>query len=386
MSTITFPINNGVTKRVNLSTLSSDQQIPISYTCDTSRKWIYCNYKERLNTGCFGDSNLSNKCLNQVTVSSGTHTLFFSYQYNHGDSDEARTPFSFGVQIFNPLSNQLTFRLLKKGYGTNHSSDYASWGGVAGYSVRDFFASSAEPAVTINSNGSYWCVNKALPSYSGLFSGSIQFSVSSTAIVTVYIFKSMTKINGTATPLLKSDWGGQYSGICDGSMLTMPSYIQLNASDLLNGRRYFRTNAPDIGSNMLQINNVATTSDLLSIRYANPTTSVVSPSTPGSNLGNWGLIYSIKLRFKNDTNQRVTFDGYVMTETNNRGEYCVINNNQTSTDYAYLKGSVAGEYNAWNWLTLSGINPGEEVEGTYRFVLGTNSCGKKRHIFSCTPN
>lgn len=364
----------------NIDNSIATTHIPVSYTYNSSNKWIYCNYPENLLTSHFGDSTLENKCLNQVTVSAGTHTIFFSYQYNNGTEGGATTPFNFGIQVFNPLNKTLNFRILKSGYGTNRMDDYGSWAGVAGKSFVDFFDSTPQVTRSISANGSYWFGTKELQNYSGLVSGAIQFTVSSQAIITVYAYESMSNIDGNATPVYKADNGGQYSGLGQGCIYTAEP-ITLSARALDGSGAYFLTNYKTIPSGKVTINGTPVTSDLMPITLANPSNKTISASTANSNLGNWGLIYEIPLVLVNDTDSPVTFKGYVKTDTSHVGEYCIINDNSTTTKYAHLKGDAEGMYNSWNWLTQT-VPANSTVTGTYRYVLGTNSCGSKRHIFT----
>ncbi len=379
MEKMAFVINDcSGANRVNIDNSIATSQIPLSYTLTKSEKWIYCNYPEALTNNVFGDTGYGNKCLNQVTVPAGTHRIFFSYQYNTAASDTATTPFNFGIQVFNPNTSSITFTNIKRGYGTNLSTDYGSWPGVAGKSFVDYFASSQQSAQTIASNGSLWTVKKAVPNYSGLISGSLMFSITSTAIITVYIYKTLSNINGTATPVNKSGTTGQYSGYANGSTY-ISGEITLTASDMSSTGKYFLTNYANVGS--LTVNGTSTVSDLLPITLANPSGTTV---TPPANLGNWGLIYEFPLKLVNNTSTAKTFNGYVKTDTNACPEYIVINNTSTTkyTDPA-LQGSTSGYYNSWRWLTQS-VPANSTVSGTYRYVLGTNSCASKRHVFTIT--
>ncbi len=359
----------------NLSNLSTDVNLPISYTLDTAKKFVYCNYPEALKNNMFGETTEDNKCLNQVTVPAGTHQIFFSYQYNNA-TDSAQTPFYFGIQVFNPNNKTLSYTQLKLGHGTNHSSDKGSWAAVAGETVIDYFKSSAKSAITLGPNKSYW-FEKDLPNYSGLYSGLLEFRVDGQAIVTVYIYKKKADIDGTATVIPKTGTGGQYSGYANGYAYKADT-LTLSASQLKTARRYLKLNTTGISS--LKINGKSNTSDLLPIYLANPSSVCISPTTSGQNLGNWGVIYEFPVKFVNDTKSVVTFNVYMKTDTNGTGEYCVINSG-SDTKYASLKGNTSGMYNSWKCISKT-VPANGTITDTFKYVLGTNSCDQKRLIFT----
>ncbi|OUQ55781.1 hypothetical protein B5E58_11735 [Tyzzerella sp. An114] len=358
----------------NLTNLSTDVNLSVNYTLDKNKKFIYCNYPEALKNNMFGEANANNKCLNQVVVPAGTHQIFFSYQYNNS-SDAAKTPFYFGIQIFNPNSGTLSYKQLKLGHGTNYSSDKGSWAGVAGETIKDYFNSSSGNTVSIGANKSYW-FEKSLPNYSGLYSGLLEFQIDKQAIVTAYIYNNKGYIDGTATIIPKTDMGGQYSGYSDGYKY-VANTITLYASELQNRKKYIKLNSTNISN--LKINNTTNSSDLLPIHLANPSSVTVSPTTSGQNLGNWGVIYEFPIKFVNDTSSASkTFNIYIKTETNNVNEYCIINSG-TDTKYATLSGNTSGMYNSWKCIS---VEVASNKTDTFRYVLGTNSCAGKRLVFT----
>ncbi len=365
----------------DLTNLSTDVSLPVNYSLDTSKKFVICNHPEALKNNMYGDKDKTdcNKCLNQVTVPAGTHQIFFSYQYNNSAGAAAPTSqnkLNFGIQIFNPNSTKLHFRQLKLGHGTNRFDDKKSWNGVAGETIKDYFNSSPASEVSITKNGSYW-FDKELLDYSGLYSGLMEFQVDGQAIITVYIYENKWNIDGTATVIPKTDGNGnQYSGYSNGYKYVADT-ITLNASDLQKARRYLKLNTTGISN--LKINRAAATSDLLPIYLAAPAGKCISPSTSGQNLGNWGIIYEFPVRFVNDSGKSsVTFNIYMKTDTNDKSEYCVINSG-SDTKYATLKGNASGMYNSWKCISKTVTTSTTE---TFRYVLGTNSCAKKRLIFT----
>ena len=64
----------------------------LSFSKNTGR-WIYCNHPEQLTSNFYGDYNLGNHFLNQVTAPAGESQLFASYWNKSGSS------FTFGVQM-----------------------------------------------------------------------------------------------------------------------------------------------------------------------------------------------------------------------------------------------------------------------------------------------
>lgn len=252
---------------VNINDPSSSPNLPLSYGLNSTSKWIYCNYPEKLRSDSFGDTNLGNKCLNQVTVPTGTHQIFYSYNtVNMTDT------IKFGIQIFNPNPTSITFRKLYGGHAD--SAESGGWTGSILNSWSRYFASSPENSITISSNGSYWCLEESVPK-SRIFSGSIRFSVSDAAIITVYAYKNKNMINGTAIPYLyNGDYGHQYSGYGNGYFFS--ANLTLKASELASGGKWFKTNCPT-GLPNISINGTSQTSDLISIHLANPSSTTITP-------------------------------------------------------------------------------------------------------------
>lgn len=143
-------------------------------------------------------------------------------------------------------------------------------------------------------------------------------------------------------------------------------------------KKYIKLNANRISN--LKINNQTASSDLLTIHLSavSGTKSDVTATSAGQNLGNWGVIYEIPVKFVNDTgNSSARFEVYVKTDTNNTDEFLVINSG-TDTKYAHLKNGVSGFYNSWKCISVDVSNT---TTDTFRYVLGTNSCKDKRIVF-----
>lgn len=373
-----FTILSSSGNLLNLSNSSTDSLISMSYSIDETKKFIYCNYPEALTTNMFGEADENNACLNSVQVTAGTHQLFFSYQYNDSKvTNTAIPPFKFGIQFFNLDSvNSMQLTILKRGDGTNHSSDMGSWLGVAGETVKNYFSYSADAPISIDKSGSYW-IEKELPVYSGLYSGLIEFSVTRPTVVSAYIYNTRWKIDGTAEVIEKTSTGGQYSGYCNGYKLVSDT-ITINASDLAGGKKkYIKLNANGISN--LKINNTTKNSDLLTIHLANAngTPVDVTATSSGQNLGNWAVIYEIPIKFVNNSgNSSVTFEIYAKTDTNEKDEFLVINSG-TDTKYAHVR-NESGYYNSWRCVS---VDVSTTKTDTLRYVLGTNSCKDKRLVF-----
>ena len=346
-----------------LNKSTPDSQIGLEYTLNTSSKWIYCNYPEHIQADSFGDTDYGNSCLNQTTVAAGTHQIFYSYDTN------GQGPFYFGIQIFNPNTSAITYQTLYQGHADSYTA--GGWLETIGGSVKNFFSSSSTSSVSISSNGVHWCLDKSLTS--GIFTGSLRFSVTGSAIVTVYVYKTKSMIDGTAVPYyFDSSLGKQYSGYGNGYFYM--ASVELMASTLASGEQYFHTNYPSGMDGYLTINGESASSDQIPITMANPAETITPSDT--ANLGNWGTQYHFTLILSNDTASAKTFYAYVKTDTNNVDNWPIIQSG-SSVKYCCLN---SNDCNAWRWMSCS-VPANSTVTDSFQWILGTNSCHKFTHIF-----
>lgn len=360
---------------VNLSNRTTPTSIiPMSYTLNNSSKWIYCNYPESINsTAIFGDSNYGNKFLNQQTVSSGEMQVFYSYWNNYSSA------INFGIQIYNP--NSTSTQITKTNSSHADSVNNTPFGAVTGGSWTDFFNSTASSPVTISSGGSYWILEKSIPT-GAFFSGNLRFQTTNTVIVTVYAYLVKSNINGTATAYPYSNTPGdpykQYSGNANGYYFTA-SRVTLNASTLINNSKCFKTHYKTYSpSSNVKINNV-NKSDLTPINIVG-TSYAATPtgSDPLGNLGNWCAQYYIPIRLNNDTGNPVTFTGYVKTGQSGQSTF-VINSGYNNTKYGIVQGPST---TTWRWMQIT-LNPSDPpYDDAYQFILGTNGYANVDHIWT----
>lgn len=376
-----FTLLNPSTNRLSVSqaTVNAYTNIPINYTYTSSNKWIYCNFIEKiLGEQHFGDYDYGNKCLNQQTVSAGTHKIFFSYQYTRGDLP---TNSYFGIQVYNPNSSSITYTENNRGYGFNSNNYLGDWIQTAGTTVHNFLSNSSSTTQTIQSNKSIWLPssNYALPSGTNLVTGLIKFNVSGSAIITVYMYSVLSNINGKAEILEKTDGNAkQYSGISDG--IKYQANITLKASELNTNPRRVQTCKQTIPN--LTLNGVTNTSDLRPIKLANPSSTTISSTTANQNLGNWGFPYEITLTLNNDTSSSKTFYGYVRTDagTDKSYELIPVINSGSNSYWTSLESNNTSIPNSWRFFSKS-VNANSTYTDTFTFVNGTNGTATNSLFF-----
>lgn len=375
-----------------LDTLSGQQpnntyELRIDHTINTN-KWIYCNYPERIVSGALGDSDISNKCLYQMTIS-GTAQLFYShYNLDIGDA------IYYGIQIYNPNSSAITFTPANYGHynsaaGTTDATAYMN---TAIEPVVKFYnGTNGLTTQTIAANGSYW-IDQTIAKNS-MFSGYLRFSVSNSAIVTIYAYKNKSKINGTAQIYPKSGTGGQYSGYGNGYYYTSKSAIVIKASQIGSGYVFYKSNYSKQYANKIYVSPSTTyTGDLISINnvvtgYSGSTpiyTNVADISPYTGNLGNWGAQYNFILNFVNDTSSTVVFKGYFKTLSRTASTYPVMRSGTTTRGAKIGVQSTGGVKDTWKWCEVS-VAPNSIAspqQESYQYILGTNSNAGMAHIWT----
>jgi len=365
-------------KFINDVSHATSDRINMEYNTE-SGYWIYCNNPESLPSDAFGDNNKGNRRLNRVIVPAGTHELFLSYLYNLTDTatfESAKTPFTFGIQIYNRTSSPITFKKEKYGMSKNQYPN-VTWQDVPVESVKDYLTSTAQTTVTIPAYGVHWCMQDYITSGSSLISGLMRFTVSGEATVSVYSYQDTITGDETVYPnstadLVYSGWSGL------GSRLNAKQVV-LTASDILsrtNRNIFFLTNY----KYPCKINNSSKNSDFLPITLAADNAVTINET---GNLGNWGAIYKIPIKFINDQNYSVTLQGYIKTDTSKTSlDYPIIYDGVSTVKCGLITNSSNsnGYKNSWNWLTLP-VAAKSTVEFTYYYVLGTNSQAGKKHVF-----
>ena len=349
----------------NLSNETSPvDSISLTYNLNTDSIWIYSNYPEAIPPDGFGDTNLGNRFLNQATVPSGEHQIFYSYQ----DTKYSLGPYFFSIQVYNPNNTPLLFQILN----TSHrdSINDGGWPGANGGIWEDFFNSTAEESISIPSNGVHWFNEYVIPK-SSVFNGSVRFSVNNNAVITLYVYKSKSAIDGTAAAYPEIEPVRQYSGVGNGYFFTAEP-ITLKASELTNGK-FFLISYPDSFTS-LTINSKPATTDLIPLRLVDSGT-LVSP--PTGNLGNWCAQYYYTLNLVNDTNTRKTFSAYIRTDVGGDSDDWPVIQSGSQCKFARINPS---ELNSWKWLSHS-VDANSTFTGSFQYILGTNSFGKSRHIF-----
>lgn len=371
-----FTILDGTgTNLVNLTIPPAATQIPLAYTRNTSNKWLYCNWPEGLRANEYSITALGDKTYNGVTFNyylnkaqnlpAGTYQLFYSYRdaFNFG-------PLYVGMQIWNPNASSITFTDRYHGYKTAAANTLA--GDFAGMPWQDYFASSPSSPYTINATSAYWAFENSIPQ-GYQFTGNINFQISNTATIFLYIYKVRNSIDGTAIAYPTSGDPRMYSGLGAGYFSTA-STITLKASELTNGK-YFLLTYPDSFSG-LTINGTSATSDLIPITQVG---SGITYSPPTANLGNWSAQYYYTLALKNDLSTSKTFEAYVRADYTLKDSTVPIIQSGSQCKYAQIRPETTTN-NAWRWLSQT-VAAGQTYTDSFQYILGTNSFGKQKMYF-----
>ncbi|MDR2665741.1 MAG: hypothetical protein LBC21_05625, partial [Oscillospiraceae bacterium] len=261
----------------NGSPLKTCPQTVLSFTKNTSTL-VYCNHPEQLYSTAFGDSNLGNHFLNQVSVTTSTAMVYASYQVQG-------TAGKFGIQIFNPTTSTAT--ITRRNYG------FSTGTGVWDTMPRDvwvqYFANAGGNQYQIPPNGNVWIMEQSFGA-NDIFNAVQRFEMTGapSVIVTVYAYSNKNNLNGTATACPQGA-ATQCSGY--GSSNYISANVTIKASDLnaVTGTypnpkskrftliKWYPTNSkPMIESN---------TNEIVGI------TSVQGPAVSIDSLGNWGVQY-----------------------------------------------------------------------------------------------
>lgn len=410
--TLLDPSSTSKLNRFDIPALSSTHytDMNLNYTCipnpNNPEKWIYSNFVEKIeDKKYFGDNNLKdssnnkigNVCLNQQKISAGTHQIFFSYGFT-----KASLPANsyFGIQLYNNGASDVTYTEFNRGYGFNGTGtgQLGPWEAVAGKTVHNFLTNTSQSTRTIKSNKSIWLPEDlyALKSGSNIVSGLIKFSVTGSVIVSTYMYSDISKIDGSATiyphPLNTSDIAKQYSGIANG--IKYKASITLDAKDMPlyegerdannNIKKSLRIQTCKASISNLKIDGTSASTDLRPITLANPSSTIISSTSPNQNLGNWGFPYEFDVTLKNTSESTKKICGYVRTDSagtvKNYELFPVINSGNT-TYYTVLQSvTSATVYNSWKFFEKE-LKKDEMFNSTFTFVNGTNGTASNSLFF-----
>ncbi len=331
--------------QTDLSRTSSFTPLTFSRANDITS--VYCNHPELLGehyNDFYGDYNLGNKFLNQVTVKTPSALVFASYH------NKTNSSFTFGIQIFNPTANVVKITPRNNGFST------ASWDSMPVDVWDKFFSSASKNAISLGKNGSYWIMEKTVPA-GAIFNALQLFDTTGEVIVTVYAYKNKNNLNGTATAIPQSGCD-QVSGYGDTAFLICEETIKastLTSKDICH--RLFNINSGNI--------NEAVPIHTVQGRTENR----------DGYIGNWGVQYYFTVTLKNDTDSPFTFNGYL--GANNAGT-CMCVQSGSSFDGYFMHGkSQIKDYpnyrSRWHWLSHT-VPKGTSQTITFQITHGSNGC------------
>ncbi len=341
--------------------------LTMKYTLNTENPWIYCNYPEKIaeHPGCFGENG---KAVNRQSVSAGTGQIFYSY-----NAEGVTHKMGIAIRVYNPGTSSISFKRLYYGHADSINNPGDFWNGMSYISWEKFFASTSK-GWTIPAKGSAWICDESIPA-KAMFSGNLRFSTSGQAVIAVYLYKnSKNDIPASTTVYPYDNKSTVYSGCGNGYFFTA-SPITIKATDIIaNSSVSFETN--NRSSTNCTVNNKANTSEIIPIKIAG-TSLTASASQTGNlrNLANWCAQYAIPVKFVNDTNVKFTF-------------VCACVNPDTKDKYPViidagkvLHACLKTGNSRFDFKRIS-VPAGQTLEYTYQYILGTNSYGIMKHVFS----
>lgn len=325
-----------------------------SYTRN-SRPIIYCNYPETLGADDTAPCAENNKIVFQKQVTAGETNIFFSHR-NHVSGRY------YGIQIYNPNTGSVTVKKLKYGYA-------AGWD--ASTAAKNYLADTTEESKTILSNQVWWVKQISIPTdptNNGVFAGHLLISATQSVIVTVYLYKSLSNIDGYETIYAYPSTiynNAVYSGSGTGYILSKSISLSIDASstaatNLAKKNYHFVTGEP------AHVN----TSEITSLTLQNGSIAKVNASSPLNNLGNWGTQYKFTVTISNNTSASKTVYGFLgapsarvaLQSTNTAGQS--LESNKT-----------------WQFLQES-IPANSSKTFDYTYMLGSHGASACNHVFS----
>ena len=343
------------------------KKLSMTYSLNRENPWLYCNYPEVIqeNLGCFGEDG---KAINRQGVSAGTGQIFYSY-----NATNVTRKIGIAIRVYNPGTTSITFKRLYYGHADSVNDPGEYWNAMAYISWERYFASTTR-TWTIPAKGSIWICDERIPA-KAMFTGNLRYSTSGNAVIAVYLYKdNKNDISATTTIYPYDNKSTVYSGCGKGYFFTA-SPVTVKASEIIaNGSVYFETNRR---ANMdYVINNDSNMNEMIPIKIAGSTlTASADQNAPLRNLANWCAQYSIPVKLVNDTASRFVFKcacvGY-----DTKGRYPVIVDGGK-----VLHGKMLGDNMRYDFKSIA-VNAGETVYFTYQYILGTNSVGSVKHVFS----
>ena len=347
------------------------KEIPMNYSLNTDKKWIYCNYPEQIGTDALADK--SGYCLNRVEDVKGGGQIFYSYH------NATKKNIKFGVTVYNP--NRETVTLTRTNYGHSDSKNDCQsvyqTDPVSRISWERFFASSSKQ-FTIPSGKATWICEEAI-AIDAMFSGNLRFTTSAPVTVSVFAFTSKWDIPDATTvyPYVPSkEKGKQYSGYGNGYFLTS-SEITIKLSDIKkNGEVYFITHNRFHKNST--VNNVGSQSGVIPIHINKQYTA--DPNLPDKhvlgNLANWCAQYFIPVKFINDIGGTQTVNCDIVAQK--------ISQESTKIPIVNCGGKIYSDvlHTAEEHMPFNTVSVKDTAKFNYQYIFGTNGGGFVKHSFT----
>ncbi len=284
----------------------------VTYTLGGARRLLFLNNPEQLIDADLGDATLGDKTLYRATVN-GANRSFYEHV------NRTNRTVGFGIQVYNPGPASVRVDVVAAGWvvGILGGAPFADALGGAGDAAE----------VVLDAGRSTWIVrhDDQVPA-GAFFSGVVDFDVSGGAVIVNHIaYDNFAALDGSTSELgyvqrIEPDGTHEarmYKGIASASETTLgPLDVTLD-DDLPAGpvpvhvARFDRTRGeyanPIIATEWTTHigpaqNANATASDMVSFDYADWRFSVWSDSdgeARPANLGNWGIVYSARVRVDN---------------------------------------------------------------------------------------
>lgn len=284
---------NKATARTTIPFSSADRQSGII---------MHTNYPEFIsdNSGyAFAEKGY---CTNQKTYGPGYVQVFFSHH------NKNRTPFWYGIHVFNPNSESVNVKILNWGFSTGFENTLSPV-----YQCFD----TTQQSKSIERNGNWWVLEQQIPAApSGGYTpfwGIVRLYVSKPVIITTYAFKDKSSLKGTEVPyprsLNYSDDIQVHSGYGDGYCLKKT--IDLKVSSLQNKDSWYFTGEHGAwGRNSGELTPIHLVGENL----------IATPESSDDNLnqlGNWTTQYDFTVNITNDTASPKTIYGFISGNSGN---------------------------------------------------------------------
>lgn len=350
----------------------------MSYTLNTDRPWIYCNYPENFPAIYVADKGYY---INRQSVSAGTGQLF----YEHSIPNLAGSHYH-GIRVYNGNSSSVTFKILNYGHA-NRTITTENW--ESAQSWMRFWQNNNAATYTIQAKKSIWICEESIPGGTGLFTGNLRFNTSAPVVIATYIYQDKSRIPDSTKCIPYSPQAGVqkykvYSGLGNGYYFTAAQKtIKVSEFPSGDGIIKFKTHTRD--NTNYSINGVdgKIQHEFIPLKLVSNPNLVAeyngnTENDPLHNLGNWCAQYYFPFVFTNDSNKAVTIKCRVQCKSTATSGAAMPIINCNGSIYRDVQPASSGKYLEWKTIT---IPAGSSTTLNYQFVLGANSLTNIEHQF-----